>query len=308
MDALLQTMVPIFGLMALGFASARGGLLGDVGPKALVVFVFNFSIPSLLLTSMARLEMPADPQWGFLLAFYVASLVVYGVGAGAGRVLFLRPLPDQAIFGMAAAFSNLVLMGIPIVLTALGPEASLPMLVIIAFHSATFMPLTVLLVQAGRADGGSRAAKIALDVARNPIILGIAAGALVNVTDVTLWSGLQQMLDLLGAAAVPTALFALGASLAGYPLTGDVPPALVLVGLKLVAHPLLVWLIAVPLLGLEGIAVSVAVLMAAMPSAVNVYLFGATYDAAPGVAARTVLLTTVGSLVSIAVVLVLLGV
>jgi predicted permease len=74
----------------------------------------------------------------------------------------------------------------------------------------------------------------------------------------------------------------------------------------LIVHPLLVWMIAVPLLGLDGLWVSVPVLMAAMPSAVNVYLFGARYDAAPGVAARTVLLTSVGSMVTLSVVLALL--
>jgi len=102
---------------------------------------------------------------------------------------------------------------------------------------------------------------------------------------------------------VPCSLFALGASLAGYPLTGDVPPALLLSGLKLVAHPVLVWILAVPVLGLEGIWVQVAVTMAAMPSGINVYLFGARYNAAPGVAARTVFLTTALSLVTLSFVL-----
>ena len=100
---------------------------------------------------------------------------------------------------------------------------------------------------------------------------------------------------MLGASAVPCALFALGASLAGYPLTGDVPPALFLVTLKLLVQPALVWILAVPVLGLEGIWVPVAVTMAAMPSGINVYLFGTRYDAAPGVAARTVFLSTIFS-------------
>jgi malonate transporter and related proteins len=114
------------------------------------------------------------------------------------------------------------------------------------------------------------------------------------------------MAEMVGASAVPCALFALGASLAGYPLIGDVPPALVLTVIKVVAHPALVWILAVPILGLEGIWVKVAVVMAAMPSGINVYLFGARYDVAPGVAARTVLLSTVASLVTIPVFLYLL--
>jgi predicted permease len=113
----------------------------------------------------------------------------------------------------------------------------------------------------------------------------------------------DRIAEMMGAAAVPCALFALGASLAGYPLAGDVPPALALTAFKLVVHPALVWLVAVPILGLEGIWVPVAVTMAAMPSGINVYLFGARYNAAPGVAARTVLLSTVFSIGTISVLL-----
>lgn len=311
MSDLTHILVPVFGLMALGFATARLRLMDEAGIRGLVLFVFTFSIPALLLTSMAGIEFPQDIEWGFLVAFYTASLTVYAVGAMAGAFFFGRALADQAIFAMGAAFSNLVMIGIPVVLTALGPEASLPMMLIIGFHSATFMPLTVILVQAGRRTAGdtSLGAKgVLLDVVRNPIIIGIFLGLLINLGGVTIWSPAGTILDLLGRAAVPCALFAMGASLAGYPLTGDVPPAIVLTLLKLVLHPLLVWMIAVPVMGLDGPWVSVAVLMASMPSAVNVYLFGARYEAAPGVAARTVLLTTLGSIVSISVVLTLIGV
>jgi predicted permease len=310
MSRLAEILVPLFGLMTLGFVAVRGRVIESSGVRGLVLFVFTFSIPSLLLTSMAGLDFPPDIEWSFLVAFYAASLSVYGVGAAAGRVLFGRSLPEQAIFGMSAAFSNLVMVGIPVVLTALGPEAALPMMIIVGFHSATFMPLTVLLIQSGRGGEGGpamRAGRAALDALRNPIIIGIALGLVVNLSGVTIPTPAAKVLELLGAAAVPCALFAMGASLAGYPLIGEVRPAVLLSVLKLVAHPALVWLIAGPVLGLEGLWVSVAVLMAAMPSAVNVYLFGARYDAAPGVAARTVLLTTLGSVVTLSVVITLLG-
>ncbi|MDA0328159.1 MAG: AEC family transporter [Gemmatimonadetes bacterium] len=310
MGTLLETMVPVFGLMALGFAAARRGVIDDAGVKGLVLFVFNFSIPSLLLGTMARTEFPTDIEWGFMVAFYASSLITYGLGVGVGRFLFARPLHEQAIFGMGAAFSNIVLMGIPIVLTALGPEAALPMFLIIGFHSATFMPLSVGLIQAGLGSGTSKAsqfATISWEILRNPIIVGILVGLAVNWSGVTIWPALDRLLEFLGLAAVPCALFAMGASLASYSLVGEVRPAIVLSLLKLLIHPLLVWIIAVPILGLGGLWVSVAVVMASMPSAVNVYLFGARYDAAPEVAARTVLLTSVCSIFTISIVLTLVG-
>jgi malonate transporter and related proteins len=310
MSALVGTMFPIFGLMAIGYVSSRVRVIEEAGVRGLVLFVFNFSIPALLFDSMAGMAFSEDLEWGFLAAFYLASFTMYALGVATGRAIFGRALDEQAIFGMGAAFSNLVLMGLPIVLTALGPQAALPMLLIIGFHSVTFMPLTVALIQAGRGDEGPLAPRLRglfADVLRNPIILGILAGLVVNLTGVPVWVGIASIVDFLSAAAVPCALFAMGASLATYPLRGDVLPAVVLTTLKLVVHPLLVWVIAVPLLGLQGLSVSVAVVMASMPSAVNVYLFGERYGAAPGIAARTVLLSSVCSMLTIAVTLALVG-
>jgi predicted permease len=184
------------------------------------------------------------------------------------------------------------------------------MLIIIGFHSATFMPLTVALVQAGRGGESAvmeRIVSVFGDVFRNPIILGILAGLVVNLVGLRLPSSVEALLGFLGAAAVPCALFAMGASLATYPLRGDVSPAVALTVLKLLVHPFLVWLVAGPVLGLDGIAVDVAIVLAAMPSAVNVYLFGARYQAAPGIAARTVLLTTVTSVLTLVAVLAMVG-
>lgn len=312
MSTVFDTLAPIFGLMVLGFGAARVKVVDQAGVRGLVLFVFNFSIPALLLRSMATMELPPDMAWGFLVAFYGGSLVAYGLGMAVGRVGFQKSLSEQAIFGMGAGFSNVVMMGIPVVLTAFGPEASLPLFLIIAFHSMTFMPLTVALIQSGRSEatgrrGRARAAGVLGDVFRNPIILGILAGLAVNLVGIELWRPADQLLDFLGMAAVPCALFAMGGSLAGYPLRGDVAPAVILGSLKLLLHPLLVWVIAVPVLGLEGLWVSVPVVMAAMPSAVNVYLFGERYEAVPGVAARTVLLSSTASLITVAMILTLLG-
>jgi len=307
---LLSIVAPIFGIMALGFAAAKLKVLDAAAVKGLVLFVFNFAIPVLLFRSLAGIELPGDIEWGFLVAFYAGSLVTYGLGMALARGVFRRPLDQQAIFGMSAAFSNTVLVGIPVILTAFGPEATLPLFLIIAFHSATFMPLTVALIQAGRGAGVSwteQLRNVFREMVRNPIVMGLFLGFLANLTGLTLPAPVDRFTELLGGAAVPCALFAMGASLAGYPLTGDVLPAIVLTSLKLMVHPLIVWIVAVPLLNLEGLWVSVAVMMGAMPAGVNVYLFAARYDAASGVAARTVLLSSVASMGTISVLLLLLG-
>lgn len=308
MPTLLNTVAPVFGILLLGFLAVRVKMLDEGGVKGLVLFVFNFAIPLLLYRSLANTELPPDIQWSFILSFYGGSFACYFLGMALGKSVFRRNLADQAIFGMSAGFSNTVLMGIPILLTAYGPDATLPIFLIIAFHGPTLMPLTTALIQVGRGgevSAGRQARTVLLELLRNPIIMGLLLGLAANLTGFTLPGAMDRTVELLGSAAIPCALFAMGASLAGYPLMGDVAPAILLSIVKIILHPLLVWILAVPVFGLEGIWVPVAVTMAAMPSGVNAYLFGARYDAAPGVAARTILLGTILSVATISLVLVL---
>jgi malonate transporter len=306
MTVLLEVIAPVFGVLALGAASVKLRALNEEAVKGLVLFVFNFAIPILLFRSLAHAELPPDIQWAFLLSYYGGAFSVFAAGMALARFVFKRNLEDQAIFGMSAGFSNTVLIGIPILFTAFGPDATVPTLLILAFHGPVLMSLTTGLIQVGK--GGevslaSQAKAISLELIRNPIIMGIALGLLANVSGFTVPGSLDRIAEMMAASAVPCSLFALGASLAGYPMTGDVFPALLLSGLKLLVQPALVWVLAVPVLGLEGIWVPVAVTMAAMPSGINVYLFGARYNAAPGVAARTVFLTTVFSLGTLSLIL-----
>lgn len=310
MSLLLEVVAPVFGVMALGALSVIIRVLDDRSVKGLVLFVFNFAIPILLFRSLATTELPPDIRWGFLISYFGGAIMVFAVGIALGKYVFKRTLADQAIFGMSAGFSNTVLIGIPILFTAYGPEATLPTLLIIAFHGPILMSLTTGLIQwekAGKLKLVDQIRTISIELIRNPIIMGIVLGLLGNVTGMALPAAVDGVAEMLGAAAVPTSLFALGASLAGYRLTGDAAPAVALSALKLVVHPLLVWILAVPVMGLEGIWVPVAVTMAAMPSGINVYLFGARYQAAPGVAARTVLVTNILSIATLSFVLYLFG-
>jgi len=310
MPVLLHVVAPVFGIAALGFLAARVGVMRPAGVEGMVGFVFNFAIPVLLLRSMAGLEMPADIPWSFLVAFYTGSVTVWALGIATARLAFDRPMDQGAIFGMGAAFSNTVMVGIPVVLTAFGPEATLPLFLIISFHSALFMPLTAGLIQWSRGRGvswGEQVRELARALVQNPIVLGLAAGTVLNLTGVTVPAPLDRTLELLGGAAVPCALFTMGAAVAGYSLAGDLHPPTALAALKLLVHPLVVWTVGRWLLHVDGLWLSVAVVMAAMPSGINVYLFGARYHAAGDVAARTVLLTSLLSVATLSALLVLLG-
>jgi len=248
--------------------------------------------------------------WSFLVAYYGGTAIVYALGMVVGRALFDRPLHEATIFGMSAAFCNTVLIGIPVILTAFGPEATVPLFLIISLHAAFFMPVTVGLIHGSRGGGfaaGEQARAVVKAIAGNPIVVGLALGMAANLARLTMPAPIDRATEMLGASAVPCSLFAMGASLTAFRVEGEVKPALLLASLKLLVHPAIVWAVGALVLGLGGLWLAVAVVMAAMPTGINAYLFGARYDAAPGVAASTVLLSSVLSVATISALLLAFG-
>ncbi len=310
MVILLDIIVPVFGIVALAYLAARLGAFPESATRGLSYFVFNFAIPPMLFRAMATSELPSPIEWGFLISYfgggYGAWIVAMAVSAG----LFRRGLAAAAIAGMTAAFSNTVLLGIPLVLTVLGEAAALPLFLLIAFHSALFMTTVTLLVESARGRRG-RPAKLAWNIARslvtNPILMAMALGIIWNLLSWSLPGPLDSVIAKLGQAALPCALFALGASLAGYHVTGALPEALSGVALKLVLHPLIVWLLATYVFELQPLWRDVAVIIAALPVGVNVYLFAQRYETGAPAAAAAMLISTLLSVASLAGVLHLLG-
>ena len=199
-------------------------MLEKAGVRGLVLFVFNLAIPLLLFRSLASNQLPDDIEWSFILSFYGGSFACYFLGMAIGRFFFNRTLDHQAIFGMSAGFSNTVLVGIPILLTAYGPDATLPIFLLIAFHSSTLMPLTTILIQikqGGEISVGRQVRSVALELVKNPIIMGLLLGLVANLMGLVLPTGIDRTVELLGSSAIPCALFAMGVlGSLGWPLVG----------------------------------------------------------------------------------------
>lgn len=311
MELVIDVILPVFGVIAVGFAAAKLGWFDRSATRGLSLFVFNFSVPLLLLRSLAATPLPSEIQWGFLISYYAGAFIVFGLNmviAGRG---FGRRLDEQAIFGLSAAFSNTVLLGIPLVLTTYGDEASLPLFLIIAVHGLIMFPTVTLIIEGSRGRGVGTFSILRatlLGLVRNPIIWGLLAGLLFNQMNWTISGAADEITALLARAALPCSLFAMGASLAGFKVAGHVNQAMVGVSLKLVVHPLLVWLLASYVFAIDPMWAGVAVLLAAMPTGINVYLFAQRYGICIGSSATMVLIGSVLSIVTItAVVLIVPG-
>ncbi len=306
MQILLDIIVPVFGVVAIGYAAARLGWLSKAGAEGLVAFVFNFAIPAMLFRAMATRAMPDPIDWGFLIAYFGGGYLVWGLGMVISRQGFRRHFDEASVAGMGAAFGNTVMLGAPLVLMTYGEAGMLPAFLIISFHSWQLIAVVTALVEGARGNRDQLSdipGNVVRGLVANPILIGLVAGVLWNLSGLPLPAVVDGIAGMLGKAAIPCALFSMGASLAVYRITGALAESTATVTLKLALHPLAVYLLGTYVFALEPMWRDVAVLMAAMPICVNVYLFAQRYDAGTAPAATAIVISTAVSVLTVALVL-----
>ena len=294
MTSLLDILAPVIAVIALGYGLARAGVITPAGETGISNLVFFATTPALLFRAMATTALPTVPDLQVMAAYFGPCLLLYGCWAAGRRILVGGGLAAAGIAAMGASFGNTVLLGIPIVDRAYGPAGLRLLVLIVSIHSALLFSFTTLLAEAGRgrADAAATLAATARMMARNPIVLAIAAGIACAAIGVRLPGPLDAALALLGAATTPAALIAVGAGLAVFRLGDSLAESAAITAAKMIALPLAVWLAATRLLGLEPLAVAVATVAAAMPTGTNVYIIARRYDVGVSNAAGAILLST----------------
>lgn len=280
-----EAILPIFGLIMLGYILGwRRWLVGEAA-AGLANITFKLFMPAVLFTGIARAELSDGLSLTLLVAYFGPLLAVFTlVGLVAHRALG-RASP----LGLTAAYSNNVLVGIPLVSTLLGPASLVYVFAILVFHSLILFSLQSFYSALGSGQQVSR--KALLKNLANPLIVGLLLGALVNVSGLELPLPVWRVAEWLAQAALPCALMVLGLSLSRYRLRPGAT-AVVLTLIKLGVFPLAVWYFSGLLPGLGHEARSVLVLLAACPSGVNVLAFVVNQDDTRAVSS-TVFLSTV---------------
>jgi predicted permease len=300
---MLAAFVPIWVLTGLGWLTGRYRLLGEGADRMLGGFVFHLAMPAALFTAVSRSRLAFHPA--ALGAFAASTLLTMALGfVLCGRLLSRTP-SEATIGAMAAGYVNSANLGIPVALQVLGSATFLTE--VLLFQALVITPVVLVLLDhsAGRPLRPGRLVSLPL---RNPVIAGLALGALCSALHWRPPEAITGPLALLGAAAVPTALITLGLSLTstGPRLAGERGEALALSGLKLLVQPLLAW-VAGLLAGLGAAELLALVICAALPTAQNTYIFAAEYRQAESVARRTVITSTAFSMATLATIAWALG-
>lgn len=299
----------MFGLALMGYVAARVGWFSDEAAGGLARFVFDFAVPLLLVRVFAHAELPGAVPWPLLVSFYLPAAALYGLGMLVSGRLFRRGLGEQTMTGFSSSFGNSVLLGLPLALMTFDQDGMIPYFILLSVHGLVYFTVSTALLEYARQrdrPSSSLPAGVARGLVTNPIMLGLVAGVTLNLTGLTLPGPIDRTLEHMQLAVTPCALFSLGASLTRCRISGRLQEPLLVVAAKNLLMPALVWLVAGPLLGLPASWSQAALLLAAQPTGINVYLFAVRYGTARELTTTTVFLSTAASLVSVTAVLYLL--
>lgn len=311
MTQVLSGFVVVWVIIAVGFLVGRSGVLGEDARTVLSRTAFYIGSPALLFVTLSGADVAAvlGPQlWVATLSALAAAALFLAVSIPLFKE---RPASERIMAALSASMVNSANLGIPIAAYVLGDAAlAAPVLI---FQLAIYTPLYVAAMDAAttsearaRAAGGrpavrrSRGQALAAQLRQtgtNPMILGSAAGLVFSLNDWTLPGPLMQSVELIGGLSIPAMLLAFGMSLVGSrPLEragGRRADVLLASGVKLLVHPLIAWVLAQFVLGLDAREVFVAVVLASLPTAQNVFVSAVRYDAGLRVSKDTILITTI---------------
>ena len=291
--------LPIFGVVALGWAAVR---LRVVKPEALDVlgaFSFRFGLPALVLPLIANQPIRAFFNPTFYGGYLASGALVFALVLVLSRTLGGQNLTDASARATTATVSNLGFLGLPLMLAFFGNRAAGPLAMAILAEVMVLLSIGCVLMSAGNRGDVGIGRLVLRGTLLNPVVAALLLGAALAAADVSLPGPIARFLTFLGGAAGPTALFALGGALAAQRLDRrKIVAASGVTAAKLLLYPVVVWCVLDRLLGVEPIWVQAGVLLASLSSAGNIYVLAQRYHADPELVSATIALTTIVNVVS----------
>ncbi len=300
MQAIFDVILPVFGIILTGYFSGRIKLLGPDSSEALNKFCYWFALPPVLFLGPARVPLEQVFNLPFIATFMGGVAITWLVALVAGMLAFRDRPAVTALALLSGTFANVGYMGIPLFLAAFGPEGVLPAVISTVSCTLLLVGATVIIVEADLAGQGGAATafgKVLKGLARSPLIVAPLSGLAFNLSGLPMPKPLSNFGELLGAAAGPAALFAIGLFLSTRSLGTLVGgKKLVEVGwlvwVKLIVHPLATWWLA-GIFGLDAFWTGSAVILASLPTAALCFVLAQQYRQFVERASATILISTV---------------
>jgi len=295
--------LPFFALIALGYWAGRTKFFSEEATAYLTKFVFYFALSAMLFKFSANLSFADVWDPNLVMGYLLATIVVYVI---ATVVAMMRGLdvPTTAVEAQCACIGNVGFLGVPMLALLLGEPAVGVIMMALAVDLIVFSSLIVILITGSRDGRFSFGVlrTVALGLVKNPMIVAITLGFTWSAFAIPIPTPMNEFLSILGGAATPGALFAIGASLAS-----KSAERLYIAGwlsfCKLVLHPMLVAVGVLYLFPVDPYTAAVVISASALPVAGNVYILAQHYGVAPQRVSATILVSTAISIFTVSFVI-----
>lgn len=302
MSEVITLALPFFGLIFLGYGAGRIGNLPEAGLAWLNFFVVYCALPALFFRLLSETPIDQITNWGFVFGTTFSTYVAFALAFCLGVIVTSGRIREATVQGLLGAYSNIGYMGPGLTLAALGSASTVPTALIFCFDNALLFMLAAFLMAIGGTDKQSMLGLVATALKRlflHPFILATMAGILAAAMELDLPLALDRLLEFLSSAAAPCALFAMGVTVALRPVK-RVPVELpVLLLIKLVVHPFIVFGVLTWLGGIDPLWIKTAVLMACLPPAANVFVLASQYQSYVERASSAILIGTAVSVFTV---------
>jgi len=302
MPAVFNLVLPLFGLIFLGYISGRMAKIPLEGLAWMNFFIIYIALPGLFYQLLSTTPIEQFSNFGFIAVSILATFLIFCL------VLFIalwrsRNISESTIQGLAAAYGNIGYLGPPLALAAFGPAAGVPVALIFCFENAMHFTLAPLLMAMSDKSHPNKVAlfwQILKKIFTHPFILATIAGILASVFAFKPPMVIDQFIELLAKTAGPCALFVMGVTAALRPLKRLPLELTYIVPIKLVLHPVLVYLLLSWLVpDVDRLWLYSAVLLATLPTATNVFVIAQQYNVWQERASSAVVISTVFAMLSV---------
>ena len=302
MFQVVELVVPLFGLILLGYVAGRLKRLPVEGLAWMNFFIVYIALPALFFNILASTPVSEFANVNYLLHTTLGTFLIFALCFSVARLVRKANVQSATIQGFAGAYGNIGYMGPPLAIAAFGPQAGVPVALVFCLDNALHFTLAPTLMAMGSNDkrrvlplvGG-----IVFKIFSHPFILASLAGILAAYFSYRPPAPVATLLDSLSNAAAPCALFVMGVTTAMRPLKRVPVEIAWLVPIKLILHPLLMYLLLLNVPDLDPVWLHSAVLLAALPSATNVFVLAQQYGVWEERASSAVVISTGLSIVSV---------
>tara|TARA_Y100001968_G_scaffold328865_1_gene376901 strand:- start:275 stop:1201 length:927 start_codon:yes stop_codon:yes gene_type:complete len=306
MTDVLNLTIPMFSLIAIGYLLKKINFMSEQNGTVLSKFAFYILLPPLMFTSILSGDASKSLNLNFILSYEIITISIFVLTYLLGLLMKLKTM-EMALFGLNAAYPNYGYIGVPLCILAFGTEAAIPLALILL--ADTFVLLTTLIFYKLTENRKPSLKELGKEVVKrfvyNPLMMSVFVAFIFSIADINIVTAIDRTLSIVAASATAVALIALGVSLNVTSIKNQKSVLFFITLIKLVVHPILIFIIFKFQTDIDPIWVKTAVVCASLPVAANVFVLANYYKTFSNESAAAITITTIVSSITVTITLLL---